>query len=89
MKKLIIAEKPSVAQDIAKALGKFKKDGDAYENEAYVIASAVGHLVELFMPEDIDKKEYGFWRLNALPIIPEKFELKPISDNEARTASRC
>jgi DNA topoisomerase-3 len=79
-KTLIIAEKPSVAQDLSKVLGRFKKVDDAYENEEYVITSAVGHLVELFMPEDIDKKAYGFWRLGALPIIPEKFELKPVSD---------
>ena len=44
----------------------------------YVISSAVGHVAELLMPEDIDKKKYGFWRLETLPIIPEKFELKPI-----------
>ena len=43
-----------------------------------VISFALGHLVELEMPEDIDKKKYGFWRLETLPIIPEKFGLKPI-----------
>ncbi|NDV63115.1 DNA topoisomerase III [Puniceicoccales bacterium CK1056] len=83
-KTLIIAEKPSVAQDISKVLGKFKKVGDAYENDEYVISSAVGHLVELYMPEDINKKEYGFWRLGSLPIIPEKFELKAISDKRSK-----
>ena len=51
---LIIAEKPSVAQDVSRALGKFKKTSEGYENEVYVISSAVGHLVELFMPEAID-----------------------------------
>ncbi len=76
-KTLIIAEKPSVAADIARALGKVPKKGDHYENDEYVISSAVGHVVELQMPEDIDKKKYGFWRLETLPIIPEKFELKP------------
>jgi DNA topoisomerase-3 len=83
-KKLIIAEKPSVAQDIARAIGRFKKEGDAFENDDYVISSAVGHLVELFMPEDIDKKEYGFWRLAALPIIPKKFDLKVIDDKRSK-----
>ena len=77
-KTLIIAEKPSVAADLARALGKVPKKGDHYENDEYVISSAVGHVVELQMPEDIDKKKYGFWRLETLPIIPEKFELKPI-----------
>src|ERR1700761_7362 len=84
MKTLIIAEKPSVAADLAKALGKVPKKGDHYENDDYVISSAVGHLVELQMPEDIDKKKYGFWRLEMLPIVPEKFELKPIEDSKER-----
>src|SRR5271166_4013799 len=84
MKSLIIAEKPSVAADLARALGKVPKKGDHFENDDYVISSAVGHIVELQMPEDIDKKKYGFWRLEALPIIPEKFELKPIEDAKAR-----
>ena len=81
---LIIAEKPSVAQDISRALGKFKKTDTGFENDDYVISSAVGHLVELFMPEDIDKKEYGFWRLGSLPIIPKTFELKPISEKRSK-----
>jgi len=84
MKSLVIAEKPSVAADLARALGKVPKKGDHYENDEYVISSAVGHLVELLMPEDIDKKKYGFWRLEMLPIIPEKFELKPIADAKDR-----
>jgi len=84
MKSLIIAEKPSVAADLARALGKIPKLGDHFENDEYVISSAVGHVVELLMPEDIDKKKYGFWRLEMLPIIPEKFELKPIEDSKDR-----
>ena len=84
MKSLIIAEKPSVAADLARALGKVSKKGDHYEDDDYVISSAVGHIVELQMPEDIDKKKYGFWRLDALPIIPEKFELKPIEESKER-----
>ena len=83
-KTLIIAEKPSVAGDLARALGKIPKKGDFYENDEYVISSAVGHVVELEMPEDIDKKKYGYWRLETLPIIPEKFGLKPISDSKPR-----
>jgi len=84
MKSLIIAEKPSVAADLARALGKVPKKGDHFENDDYVISSAVGHIVELQMPEDIDKKKYGFWRLDALPIIPEKFQLKPIEESKER-----
>ena len=84
MKSLIIAEKPSVAADLAKALGKIPKKGDHYENDEFVISYALGHLVELEMPEDIDKKKYGFWRLEMLPIIPEKFGLKPIEASKER-----
>jgi DNA topoisomerase III len=84
MKSLIIAEKPSVAADLAKALGKVPKKGEHYENDEYVISFALGHLVELEMPEDIDKKKYGFWRLETLPIIPEKFGLKPIEASKER-----
>ena len=71
-------------QDLARALGKIPKKGDHFENDEYVISSAVGHVVELEMPEDIDKKKYGFWRLETLPIIPEKFGLKPIADSKDR-----
>ena len=84
MKSLIIAEKPSVAADLARALGKVPKKGDFYENDEYVISSAVGHLIELEMPEDIDKKKYGFWRLDALPIIPKKFGLKVIDSSKSK-----
>lgn len=83
MKSLIIAEKPSVARDLATALGKVPKKGDWFENDEYVISSAVGHLVELFMPEDIDKK-LKFWSLGSLPIVPDKFELKPITRTKAK-----
>ncbi len=83
-KSLIIAEKPSVASDLARALGNVPRKGDHFENDEYVISSAVGHVVELEMPEDIDKKKYGFWRLETLPIIPEKFGLKPIADSKDR-----
>jgi len=84
MKCLIIAEKPSVAADLARALGKIPKKGDHYENDEYVISSAVGHLVGLQMPEDIDKKKYGFWRLETLPIIPKEFELQPLPEGKER-----
>ena len=69
-----------LGSDLARALGKVPKKGDHYENDEYVISSAVGHLVGLQMPEDIDKKKYGFWRLETLPIIPDEFELMPLPD---------
>jgi DNA topoisomerase-3 len=87
MKSLIIAEKPSVAADLARSLGKIPKHGDHYENDTHVISYALGHIVELEMPEDIDKKKYGFWRLETLPIIPEKFGLKPVEDSRERFAA--
>ena len=84
MKSLIIAEKPSVAQDLSRTLdGKFEKKDDYFENDNYVITSAVGHIVELCMPEDYDKKD-AFWRLASLPIIPSKFKLKPIEKTESK-----
>jgi DNA topoisomerase-3 len=83
LKTLIVAEKPSVATDLARALGGLKKNGDFYENDQYIISSAVGHLVELFMPDDIDKKLKA-WRISLLPILPEKFELKPIEKTKKK-----
>lgn len=84
MKKLVIAEKPSVARDLAKALGKFKQNKEGYfERDDMLITSALGHLVELYMPSDFDPK-YRFWSLKNLPILPEKFLLKPIE----KTADR-
>ncbi len=83
MKQLIIAEKASVARDLASALGKAPKKGDHYENERYVISFAVGHLVELFEPHDIDKK-LRYWSMNSLPIIPGNFQLKPIEKTKSR-----
>ena len=66
MKTLVIAEKPSVAQDIVRALtpiaGKFEKHEDHFESETYVVTSAVGHLVEIQAPEKFDVKR-GKWRL--------------------------
>jgi DNA topoisomerase-3 len=83
MKKLVIAEKPSVAADLAKVLGKFKKTEACYENEQYVVSWAVGHLVELFMPEDIDP-QLKRWSLKSLPIIPKSFGTKPIDKTKKR-----
>src|SRR5437764_7787903 len=80
---LILAVKPIVAAYIARALGKVQEKGDDYENDQYCISSAVGHVAESLMPEDSDKKKYGFWRLETLPIIPETFELKPIDKSKS------
>ncbi|MBS0313056.1 MAG: DNA topoisomerase III [Proteobacteria bacterium] len=81
-KTLIIAEKPSVAGDIARALG-VKKDGDHFESDRYVISSAVGHLVEIGEPEQEEVKR-GKWTFAKLPVIPSHFELKPIEKSADR-----
>ena len=82
-KKLIIAEKPSVAADIAKALGGFTKHDDYFESETHVISSAVGHLLELACPEEFEVKR-GKWSFAHLPVIPPHFALKPIEKSESR-----
>ncbi len=83
-KTLVIAEKPSVGKDYSKALGgSFKNANDYLESDDYVVSWAVGHLVELAEPEDYDSK-YRLWSLNRLPIIPERFQLKPIQGRGAK-----
>jgi DNA topoisomerase-3 len=82
-KALIIAEKPSVATDISKALGGFTKHDDYYESEQYVLSSAVGHLLELCPPEGSEVKR-GKWTFAHLPFIPPHFDLRPIEKAEAR-----
>jgi DNA topoisomerase-3 len=74
-KGLVITEKPSVARDIAAALGGFEDHDGYFENDDYVVTFAVGHLFELLSPEEVDEK-FKRWTLDVLPIIPEKFELK-------------
>jgi DNA topoisomerase-3 len=81
--KLIIAEKPSVAADIARALGGCSRKGDYFEGDEYVISSAVGHLLQLSLPESHDVKK-GKWSFTNLPVIPPHFELMPIERNEQR-----
>ena len=82
-KKLIIAEKPSVAADISRALGGFTRRGDYYESAPYLLCSAVGHLLELTVPEEFDVKR-GKWSFKHLPVIPPRFELAPLERSEQR-----
>jgi DNA topoisomerase III len=86
-KTLVIAEKPSVAQDIVRALtpvaGKFEKHEDHFENEKYVVTSAVGHLVEIQAPEEFDVKR-GKWSFAHLPVIPPHFDIKPMDKTKSR-----
>lgn len=82
-KTLIIAEKPSVAADIAKALGGFTKHTDYFENDQYVVSSAIGHLLELAVPEEYEVKR-GKWSFANLPVIPPHFALNPIEKTSSR-----
>jgi DNA topoisomerase-3 len=82
-KALIIAEKPSVANDIAKALGGFTKHDEYFESDEYVLSSAVGHLLEIAVPEEYDVKR-GKWSFTHLPMIPPYFALNPIAKTESR-----
>jgi DNA topoisomerase-3 len=82
-KTLIIAEKPSVANDIAKSLGGFTKHDEYFESDEYVLSSAVGHLLEIAVPEEHDVKR-GKWSFAHLPMIPPYFALNPIAKTESR-----
>ncbi|HNQ56404.1 MAG: DNA topoisomerase III [Candidatus Desulfobacillus denitrificans] len=82
-KQLIIAEKPSVALDIARALGGFAKQGEYFESDDYVLSSAIGHLLELTVPEEYEVKR-GKWSFAHLPVIPPHFTLNPIEKTEDR-----
>jgi DNA topoisomerase III len=82
-KALIIAEKPSVANDISKALGGFTKKADYFESDKYLVSSAVGHLLELCPPEGVEVKR-GKWTFAHLPVIPPEFDLRPIEKSEDR-----
>ncbi len=86
-KSLIIAEKPSVAQDIVRALtpaaGKFEKHDEYFESERYLVTSAVGHLLEIKAPEEFDVKR-GKWSFAHLPVIPPHFDLAPLDKTKGR-----
>lgn len=75
MKSLVLCEKPSVAREIARVLGCNKTTKSYIESDKYIVTWALGHLIELKMPEHYDPK-YKTWNLDDLPIIPEKMDLK-------------
>ena len=81
-KSLIIAEKPSVANDLARvlgtdpAIGSFEKKEDYYENDRYIISSAVGHLVQQALPTTAEGKNLP-WNFDCLPVLPTVFALEP------------
>jgi len=88
MKSLVLAEKPSVARDLARVLGSTQTKKGYIEGPKYVVTWALGHLVELQTPEDYDN-QYKTWRLEDLPIMPEKMKLKVIRkvSSQFRTVS--
>jgi DNA topoisomerase III len=86
-KSLIITEKPSVASDIAKALGGFKKGKDYYDNKKYLLSWAVGHLLELAVPASMKKQDK--WDMKKLPIMPAEFELAPAEKMRGRVKVLC
>ena len=77
MKQLIIAEKPSVARDIAKVLGATQKSKNYIEGKNVIVTWALGHLLGLKMPEDYNK-EWANWDMNTLPMIPKHSGIKPL-----------
>lgn len=83
-KTLVIAEKPSVAADLARALGGRPGRAEFFQVDDFVITSAVGHLVELCLPNKMTGGKGLSWKLDALPIIPEAFELQPIAKSAER-----
>ncbi|MDE2254193.1 MAG: DNA topoisomerase III [Betaproteobacteria bacterium] len=89
-KTLIIAEKPSVAQDIVRALtptaGKFEKHDEYFESDTYLVTSAVGHLVEIGAPDAFEVKR-GKWSFANLPVVPTHFDLKPIEKTRSRLSA--
>lgn len=82
-KSLIIAEKPSVAGDIARALGGFTRQKDYFESDKFIVSSAVGHLLAIKPPDDYEVKR-GKWTFANLPVIPPHFDLEPIAKTEDR-----
>ena len=81
MMKLVVAEKPSVARDIAAVIGANEIVNGVMRGNGYIVTSARGHLVALKEPEDYDAK-YQNWSLDDLPIIPDRFEFVPMKKSE-------
>ena len=83
MKSLVLAEKPSVGKEIARVLGCRQSQRSYIEGQDYIVTWALGHLVTLAEPEDYDPK-YQTWRLEDLPIIPDKMKLKVMKETSSQ-----
>ncbi|MFL6009919.1 MAG: DNA topoisomerase III, partial [Rubrobacteraceae bacterium] len=73
--RLIVAEKPSVGRDLASALGRHRKEKGALVGDGWTVTWALGHLAEL-APPDAYGEHYKKWRLESLPILPERFKVR-------------
>ncbi len=83
MKRLVLAEKPSVARDLSKILGADQKHKNYYEGKDHVVTWALGHLLTLKMPEDL-KNEWQTWQMETLPMIPKYIGTKPLPKTKAQ-----
>ena len=86
MHTLVVAEKPSVARDIARVLGARNKGENCLMGGGYVVTWAIGHLVTLKEPQELDER-YARWRAQDLPILPAKMETKVIRKTSAQFRS--
>ena len=83
---LIVAEKPSVARDIARVVGASKRGDGFLEGPSHVVTWCIGHLVELEEPAHYDAR-WKAWRLDTLPMIPERFALRPVDGSRKQWAA--
>ena len=83
-KVVILAEKPSVGRSIAKVLGCTKQEDGALSNDRYIVTWAVGHLVTLQEPDEMDPEKYKTWKMDTLPILPDEIPLKVISSTASQ-----
>lgn len=86
MKQLIIAEKPSVARDLSKVLNANQKNKNYFEGPNVVVTWALGHLLSLKMPEDLNK-EWQSWQMETLPMIPKYIGIKPLPKTRGQLKS--
>ena len=87
--RLVVTEKPSVAQAVAKVIGAYKREDGYLEGSGYLVSWCVGHLVELAQPQDYDEK-YAKWRFEDLPILPQDWQtvVSPATKKQYQTVKK-
>ena len=87
--RLVVTEKPSVAQAVAKVIGAYKREDGYLEGSGYLVSWCVGHLVELAQPQDYDEK-YAKWRFEDLPILPQDWQtvVSPSTKKQYQTVKK-